>query len=73
MKWKNRGHEFDHMYQEISEKKGFYLFGAGDYGQQFLHVFEKEIPIKGFIDNDPVKQGKIIRGMKCYSPEDVTL
>ncbi len=73
MKWKNRGHEFDHMYQEISEKKGFYLFGAGDYGQQFLHVFEKEIPIKGFIDNDPVKQGKIIRGIKCYSPEDVTL
>lgn len=61
------------MYQEISEKKGFYLFGAGDYGQQFLHVFEKEIPIKGFIDNDPVKQGKIIRGIKCYSPEDVTL
>ncbi len=73
MKWKNRGHEFDHMYQEISEKKGFYLFGAGDYGQQFLHVFEKEIPIKGFIDNNPVKQGKIIRGIKCYSPEDVTL
>ena len=23
MKWKNRGHEFDHMYQEISEKKAF--------------------------------------------------
>lgn len=73
MKWKNRGHEYDHMYQKISEKKGFYLFGAGDYGRQFLHVFEREIPIKGFIDNDSAKQGTMVQGRKCYSLEEVTL
>lgn len=73
MKWKNRGHEYDHMYDQIREKKSFYLFGAGDYGRQFLNVLDKEIEIKGFIDNDFLKQGSMIRGKKCYSLEQITL
>ena len=48
MKWKNRGHEYDHVYQLISKKKSLYLFGAGDYGTQFLHVFKEEFLIKGY-------------------------
>ena len=43
MKWKNKGHEYDYTYQEISKKNAFYLFGAGDYGTQFLNIFKKEI------------------------------
>ena len=27
MKWKNKGHEFDIVYENISQKKAFYLFG----------------------------------------------
>lgn len=73
MKWKNRGHEFDSMYKKISEKAGFYLFGAGDYGRQFLDIFGAKIEIKGYIDNDPCKQGKKINGIKCSSMAEIKL
>lgn len=73
MKWKNKGHEYDHMYQKISEKEYFYLFGAGDYGRQFLQIFDKEIQIKGYIDNDSMKQGILINGKYCYSLEQIKL
>ena len=73
MKWKNKGHEYDRMYQKISEKEYFYLFGAGDYGRQFLQIFDKEIQIKGYIDNDPMKQGTTINGKYCYSSEQIKL
>lgn len=73
MKWKCRGHEYDDVYQKINEKKAFYLFGAGDYGKQFIHIFQSEIQIKGYIDNDPAKQGIKIGGKSCYSLEDIDL
>ena len=40
MRWKNKGHEYDEVYRCISAKKGFYLFGCGDYGKQFLKSFQ---------------------------------
>lgn len=73
MKWKNRGHEYDQMFQNMSEKTGFYLFGAGDYGRQFLHAFRSEVQIKGYIDNAPGKQGKKINGIVCHSLKDISL
>lgn len=73
MKWKNRGHEYDNMYQNMSEKKNFYLFGAGDYGNQFLNIFDKEIRISGYIDNDVSKQGTEIHGRHCYALEEIDL
>lgn len=73
MKWKNRGHEYDTMYQNMSEKRSFFLFGAGDYGNQFLNIFEKEIQIDGYIDNDISKQGTEINGKYCYALENVKL
>lgn len=73
MKWKNPGHEYDHLFQQIDQKKSFYLFGMGDYGLQFLNIFKTEIHIKGFIDNDPSKQGNAIKGIHCYSLEDIVL
>lgn len=73
MKWENPGHEYDHLFQQIDQKKSFYLFGMGDYGLQFLNIFKTEIHIKGFIDNDPSKQGNAIKGIHCYSLEDIVL
>lgn len=73
MKWNKRGHEYDSMYQKITEKNSFYLFGAGDYGSQFLGIFQNEISIKGYIDNNSAKQGKEIQGKYCYSPADIKL
>ena len=73
MKWKNRGHEYDDVYQRISEKKSFYLFGAGDYGKQFMHIFQSEIQIKGYIDNDSSMRGTMINGKPCNFLEDISL
>ena len=73
MKWNNRGHEYDDMYKNICAKEGFYLFGAGDYGTQFLNIFKNEIKILGYIDNNPAKQGKIVNGIECYSLEKIKL
>ena len=73
MKWENKGHEYDNMYENICNKEGFYLFGAGDYGTQFECAFRNEINIIGYIDNDPLKQGKRINGIFCYSLEEIEL
>lgn len=72
MKWNNPGHEYDNMYSEIEKKEEFYLFGAGDYGNQFLRIFQHEINIAGYIDNNNEKQGKMINGYVCYSLEEIT-
>lgn len=73
MKWKSKGHEYDRIYQKINEKKAFYLFGAGDYGKQFIRIFQSEIQIKGYIDNDTSKQGMEVCNRPCYSLEDIEL
>ena len=73
MKWKSKGHEYDRVYQKINEKKAFYLFGAGDYGKQFIRIFQSEIQIKGYIDNDTSKQGMEVCNRPCYSLEDIEL
>lgn len=73
MRWTNKGHEYDHVYQRINEIKAFYLFGAGDYGKQFVHIFQDEIQIQGYIDNDPAKQGTEICAKPCYSLLDIEL
>ena len=71
MKWENRGHEYDNTYENIKKAKEFYLFGAGDYGKQFVRIFKDEIQIKGFIDNNAKKHGIIIEEKKCCSLEEV--
>lgn len=71
MKWKNKGHEYDNMYNNIINKSGFYLFGAGDYGTQFLKIFKDKINILGYIDNSVEKQGRKVNGMPCYKLEQV--
>lgn len=73
MKWRNRGHEYDDMYQKIIEKNRFYLFGAGDYGKQFMRIFKSEIQIKGYIDSDISRHGNMIDGKTCNSLEDISL
>ncbi len=71
MKWKNKAHEFDEMYKEIEKKQSFYMFGAGDYGNQFYNIFKDEISFEGYIDNASQKQGTIINGLKCIPFDDV--
>lgn len=72
MKWKNKGHEFD----ELMERKmriyntgwGIYLFGAGKVGEMaYKRLKEFPFKIKGFIDNDIVKQGTEYCGIPIIS------
>ena len=57
MLWKNKGHEFDHIYQNLEKKKAFWLFGAGMYGQAIYEEMEKlGVVVRGFIDNDKSRQ-----------------
>lgn len=67
MKWTQRGHQYDEMFENLSKINEFYLFGAGDYGHQFLTIFRDEISIVGFIDNCKEKQGSLIEGLPCVA------
>lgn len=73
MKWRNKGHEFDSVYENISRKKVFYLYGAGDYGNQFINIIRDEINLAGYIDNSAEKQGKEINGLHCFALDEVNL
>lgn len=73
MRWKNKGHEYDEVYQQITKKKKFYLFGAGEYGRFFMDAFGQEVPVVGFIDNNPMKQKQLIQGKECIGLDKVVL
>lgn len=73
MRWKNKGHEYDDVYRRMEAKRGFYLFGCGDYGRQFLDCFQDEVSLIGYIDNDPTKQETGFNGRVCVGLDKVTL
>ena len=75
MKWKNKGHEFDEVFDNIKKCSDFYLFGAGHDGAMIYDILctrYNEIKIIGFIDNDPSKQGKLYKGLPVYALEEIT-
>lgn len=75
MKWENRGHEFDIVYDNIIKKEGFYLFGAGHDGRIVFEIIQekyaKGINLLGFIDNEVSKQGTTCCGLKVFAPEEI--
>lgn len=71
MKWTNKGHEFDTVYQNIEKKDKFYLFGAGEYGEAVYQELEDKLPIAGFIDNNPEKQKENYLGRHVYGLEEI--
>lgn len=75
MKWNNRGHEFDHVWEELNSRKKVYLFGAGEYGALVFNTLNKQEKFKqagftvcGFLDNNEKKQGKDYLGLTIYTP-----
>lgn len=74
MKWANKGHEFDHVYENLKKKKSFYLFGAGMYGQAMYEELTKlEVNILGYIDNDQTRQHKVFNGKQIYALDEIEL
>lgn len=74
MKWTNKGHEFDSVYETLKTKRGFYLFGVGMYGKAVYQELKKlgEQTI-GFIDNDKTKQHTTYDGMTIYPLDEIKL
>lgn len=75
MKWLNKGHEFDKYAKVLVEnfiQKGnrFYIFGAGEIGEDIREVIEKTSCFSGFIDNDKKKQDFGVNGSKVFSLKD---
>ena len=74
MKWTNKGHEFDHVYENLKKKKSFYLFGAGMYGQAMYEELTKlEVDILGYIDNDQTRRHKVFNGKQIYALDEIEL
>lgn len=74
MQWKNKGHELDSVYQSLSSKKRFWLFGAGMYGQAIYEELNKlNINICGFIDNNEARQHMNFQGKKIFALREIFL
>ncbi|MCI8981309.1 MAG: radical SAM protein [Hungatella sp.] len=74
MRWQNKGHEFDHVYKNLAEKSGFWLFGAGMYGEAMHKELEKmESRILGFIDNNELRRHREYMGKEILSLQDISL
>lgn len=74
MKWVNRGHEYDELAKDVCDDGvKYYLWGAGVLGESFYKDFSGKINILGFIDSNPVKQGKRADGAYVYAPDEYTL
>jgi len=71
MKWSNRGKQFDEVYENILSKKAFMLFGAGEYGHDFIPLIKDEINIQGIYDSNPAKHGKAICGYICRNSKEL--
>lgn len=74
MQWKNKGHEFDHVYQNLAEKKYFWLFGAGMYGQaMYEEIRELGVSVRGFIDNNESRQYTQYMGKGILTLKELSL
>lgn len=73
MKWTNKGHEFDTVYQNIEKKDKFYLFGAGEYGEAVYQELEDKLSVAGFIDNNPEKQKEHYLGKRVFDLEEIVM
>lgn len=71
MKWTNKGHEFDEVFNNIKNKSKYYIFGAGQYGQAIYNLLKDKLNIIGFIDNDKIKQQQGYNGRRVYSVREV--
>lgn len=72
MKWMNKGHAFDKYAKDILKnftQRGnrFYIFGAGEIGEDIREVIEKTGCFAGFIDNDQKKQASGVNEAKVIS------
>ena len=53
---------------------GVYLYGAGFIGRWSVDYLERSrVPVLGFVDSDPAKWGKAIKGKQVFRPSDTCI
>lgn len=74
MRWKNKGHEFDDVYDKLKRKNRFYLFGAGMYGKAMYEELSRlGVGILGFIDNDEARRHTEYMTKEIFALNEITL
>ena len=64
--------EYDKLFKNIFkgiEGKRIYLFGSGQYSEQFISRFSQYYEITGILDNNKEKWGTTLSGIEIYSPD----
>lgn len=64
--------EYDRLFKNIfkdTEGKKIYLFGSGNYSEQFIRQFGDCYDIAGIVDNDESKWGTVLSGIEISSPK----
>lgn len=57
--------------KECAKDKEIFLFGAGYQGKKIWKEIDRYAScwkIKGFLDNDPTKQGRVVNGLEVFPP-----
>lgn len=71
MKWTKKGHEADQLADTLAFTQNahhkYYIFGAGYYGRELLHILKEYGFVTVFIDNDKEKQNSTIEGTEVIS------
>lgn len=74
MKWKHKGREFESIGYQLKDKKTMIIYGAGDYAEDILNVYEgsecKDSWKLWLVDRDEKKQQEGKRGYRVMSPEE---
>jgi hypothetical protein len=73
MKWNEKGRAFDELGAKLQAIEAVYFFGAGVNGRAAYEKYRHKIQIRGFIENDPAKQGGVFCGLRVFAPGDVRL
>ena len=72
MKWKHKGREFESIGYQLKDKKTMIIYGAGDYAEDILNVYEgsecKDSWKLWLVDRDEKKQQEGKRGYRVMSP-----
>lgn len=64
--------EYDRLFNNIfkgAANKKIYLFGSGNYAEQFIKQFGQYYAVAGIVDNNESKWGEKLSGIEICSPE----